>query len=239
LRDDPAFGFAFQCPEPAQALLTDFTPPGGVADAGADAGAVVTGITFGGSGFFEGGTYSYPNAPGDPYSVNSDISTGEWHLSGTIGTYSGFGLYFQGCNRVDASDYLGISFSIRGNVEVGGSITFNVGTSSNDVSFLWVNSQPTPPNPLSGPNSGRCLPAANPFDGTCASPAFTVPVTATETTIEVLWADLAGGAPAASPDPAEITGINWSFPAPAGAGTPTPTTYAAEVFIDDLTFIGQ
>jgi hypothetical protein len=64
-----------------------------------------------------------------------------------------------------------------------------------------------------------------------------VPVTGTETTIEVLWADLTGGVPSASPDPAEITGITWSFPVPAGAGTPTPTAYAAELFIDNLSFI--
>lgn len=238
VRNDPAFGFAVQCPPPEPALITDFTPPGGERDAGADAGVVVPGASFGNFPVtLTGGTYVYPSAAGDPYSVSSDISTGEWHLSGNIGTYSGFGLYFQGCNRIDASAYLGLSFSIRGAVAMGDAITFSVGTSSNDVSFLWLNSLPTPPTPLAAPNSGRCLPATNQYDGSCASPSFSVPVTATETTIEVRWADLAGGMPSASVNPAEITAISWSFPTPSGAGTPTPSPYPADLYIDDLTFI--
>lgn len=238
LRDDPAFGFAVECPPPEPALITDFTPPALEGDAGADAGVVVPGASFGNFPVtLTGGTYTYPSAPGDPFSVNSDISTGEWHLSGDIGTYSGFGLYFQGCHRIDASAYLGLSFSIRGTVEMGGSITFSVGTSSNDISFLWLNSLPTPPSPLAAPNSGRCIPAMNQYDGTCASPSFSVPVTATETTIEVRWASLTGGRPSASVDPAEITAISWGFTPPSGAGTPTATPYAVDLFIDDLTFI--
>jgi hypothetical protein len=238
LRDDPAFGFALQCPPPEPALITDFAPPALEGDAGADAGLVVMGASFGNFPItLTGGTFTYPSAPGDPNSVNSDISTGEWHLSGNIGTYSGFGLYFQGCNRIDASAYLGLSFSIRGNVAMGGSLTFSVGTSSNDISFLWLNSLPTPPNPLAAPNSGRCIPAMNQYDGTCASPSFSVPVTATETTIEVRWAGLAGGRPNASVDPAEITSISWNFPAPAGAGTPDAMPYAVDLYIDDLAFI--
>jgi hypothetical protein len=229
---------AVPCASSASALITDFTPPGGVADAGADAGVVVMGATFGNFPVtLSGGTFTYPSGAGDPYSVNSDISTGQWHLSGNIGTYSGFGLYFTGCNRLDASAYLGLSFSIRGSVAMGGSLRLSVGTSSNDISFLWQNSQPTPPNPLAAPNSGRCLPAMNPYDGTCASPGFTVPVTATETTIQVRWADLTGGTPSASVNPAEITAIGWNFSAPMGAGTPNPTPYAVDLYIDNLTFI--
>jgi hypothetical protein len=237
-RSDPAFGLARPCPTPEQALVTGFTPPAGAEDAGADAGVVVAGATFGNFPVtLSGGTFTYPNAPGDPFGVNSDVSTGEWHLSGNIGTYSGFGLYFTGCNRIDASDYLGLSFSVRGNVAMGDSLTFSVATSSNDVSFLWLNSQPTPPNPLAEPNSGRCIPAVNPYDGTCVTPSFSVPVTATETTVEVLWASLTGGSPSPSVDPSEITSIGWSFPPPAGAGTATPTAYAVDLFIDNLAFI--
>jgi hypothetical protein len=238
IRADPAFGLARPCPTPEQALITDFTPPGGVRDAGVDAGVPVPGATFGSFPVtLSGGTFTYPSEPGNPYNVNSDIGTGEWHLSGSIGTYSGFGLYFQGCNRIDASEYLGLSFSIRGNVEMGGSFTLSVGTSSNDISFLWLNSQPIPPNPLSEPNSGRCIPAMNQYDGTCASPSFSVPVTETETTIAVRWADLAGGAPSASVDPVEITSIAWNFAAPSGAGTPNPTPYGVDVYLDNLSFI--
>jgi hypothetical protein len=238
-RSNPAFGVATECPPVQQALITDFSAPGAVADAGADAAApVTTGVTFGDfTTTFSGGTFTYPNAPGDPYAVNSDVSTGEWHLSGNVGNYSGFGLYFTGCNRIDVSEYLGISFTIRGSVAMDNNVTFSVGTSSNDISFLWLNAQPTPPNPLAAANSGRCIPAMNQYDGTCATPTFTVPVTATETTIEVLWADLAAGRPSASVDPSEITDIRWILPTPAGAGTTSPTPYPIDLFIDDLTFI--
>lgn len=242
LRDDPAFGVAVACPPIQQALLTSFTPvvaaagDAGVLDAGPT--GVVPDITFGDFYMtFSGGTYVYPNAAGTPYVVTSDMSSGEWHMSGNIGDYSGFGLYFSECNRIDASAYAGISFKIRGNVAMGNAITFQVGTSEDDISHLWLNSQPTPPTPAAVANSGRCLPAMNQYDGTCATPAFSVPITASEVTIEVRWADLLGGSPSASVDPSEITSIAWIFPNPPGAGTATPTPYAAELFLDDLSFI--
>jgi hypothetical protein len=241
LRDDPAFGVAVECPALQQASITDFTPVAAVADAGvADAGTatVIPDITFGDfTATWSGGTYVYPNAAGDPYVVSSDMSSGEWHMSGNIGTYSGFGLYFSNCNRIDASAFAGISFTIRGNVAMGGTITLQVGTSDDDISHLWLNSQPAPPNPAAPANSGRCLPAMNQYDGTCVTPTFSVPITPTTTTIEVRWADLVGGRPSASVNPSEITSISWIFPNPPGAGTATPTPYAAELYLDDLSFI--
>jgi hypothetical protein len=241
IQNDPAFGVATECRPIGQALISDFTPPVPALDAGvadASVAAPVANITFGDfTNTLSGGTYEYPNAVGDPYIVNSDMSQGEWHMSGNIGNYSGFGLYLTGCNRFDASAYAGISFSIRGNVAMMGSLSLQVGTSADDISHLYLNSQPTPPSPLAEPNSGRCIPAANQYDGSCATPTFTVPVTATETTIEVRWTDLTGGVPSASVNPAEITSIRWIFPNPVGVGTATPTTYAVDLFVDDLSFI--
>jgi hypothetical protein len=239
VRNDPAFGVATECPALQQALITDFTPVGAVADAGAaDAGAPVANVTFGDfATTLSGGLFTYPNAVGDPYAVSSDFSTSEWHVSGNVGNYSGFGLFFTGCNRIDASDYAGISFTIRGNVAMSGSVTFSVGTSADDISFLWLNSQPTPPSPLAAPNSGRCIPAMGQYDGSCATPSLVVPVTPTETLVEVRWADLTGGSPAATPNPEEITDIRWILPTPGGAGTTNPTPYAADLYIDDLSFI--
>lgn len=238
VRSDPAFGVATECPALQQALITDFTPVAAAADAGvADAGAPAN-VTFGDfTTTLSGGLFTYPNAAGDPYAVNSDVSTSEWHVSGNVGNYSGFGLFFTGCNRIDASNYAGISFTIRGNVAMSGNVTFSVGTSADDISFLWLNSQPTPPSPLAAPNSGRCVPAMSQYDGTCATPSFSVPVPATETLVEVRWADLTGGVPSATPNPEEITDIRWILPTPAGAGTTTPVPYAADVYIDDLSFI--
>jgi hypothetical protein len=192
-----------------------------------------------------GGTFAYPNAAGDPYAVSSDGSTGEWHVSGNIGNYSGFGLYLtrgqatpDGCNGIDASAYAGISFTIRGSVAMGGSLTMNVSTAEDDISHLWLNANGNPlPSPPSPPNFGTCIPAMNKYDGSCSSPAFTVPVTETETTVAILWDQFNGGRPRADVNPEEITGIRWIFPTPLGAGTATPTPYAADVYIDDLTFI--
>jgi hypothetical protein len=243
LQNDPNFAFLDECLPVTQALITDFTPLAAVGDAGAaDAGAAgpIAAIEFGDyTTRWSGGTYAYPNAAGNPYIVNSDMSTGEWHMSGNLGDYSGFGLYFTDCNRIDASAYAGISFKIRGSVAMGNSLSLQVGTSADDISHLYLNAQPTPPNPLAEPNSGRCVPAMNQYDGTCATPSFTVPVTATATTIEVRWADLVGGAPSASVNPAEITGIRWIFPNPVGAGTAAPTTYAVDLYVDDLAFIPE
>jgi hypothetical protein len=231
-----------------QALLTDFTYAGatgsdaGVADGGAvDSGAALpvasaTGVTFGDFvSTLSGGTFHYPTA--GAYPVTSDVTLSNWHLSGTIGDYSGFGLFLTDCNIVDASAFDGISFTVRGNVELMGSLTFSVGTSEDDISHLWLNSQPTPPSPLAVPNSGTCLPASNQYDGTCGSPSYTFPVTPAETTINVSWEQLSAGRPRASVDPAKLTSIVWIFPPPPGAGTATPAPYEADIVIDDVRFI--
>jgi len=240
----PGFATVTACPALVAPLITDFTPVAApVADAGAgDAGTAppaMGGITFGDyTTTFSGGVFTYPNAVGDPYAVSSDGSTGEWHLSGNIGNYSGFAMFFSNCNVLDASDYAGISFTIRGTVAMGNNLTFNVATSENDISHLWLNVNGNPlPNPPEAANSGRCIPAMNQYDGSCASPAFTVPVTETEATIAIRWDQFTGGRPRADVNPAEITAIRWIFPNPPGAGTTTPTPYAADIYIDDLTFI--
>lgn len=243
IENDPAFGVGAACPHVTQALITDFTYAGATSsDAGAaDGGAALpvasaTGVTFGDFvSTLSGGTFQYPTA--GAYPVTSDVSMSNWHLSGTIGDYSGFGLFLTDCNIVDASAFDGISFTVSGNVELMGSLTFSVGTSEDDISHLWLNSQPTPPNPPAVPNSGTCIPASNQYDGTCGSPSYTFPVTPAETTINVRWEQLSAGRPRASVDPAKLTSIVWIFPPPAGAGTVTPAPYEADIVIDDLRFI--
>lgn len=247
IENDPTFGMGTACPVVTEALITDFTyagaasndagtADGGAADPGAAPAASATGVTFGDFvSTLSGGTFQYPGT--GPYPVTSDVTLDNWHLSGTIGDYSGFGLFLTGCNLVDASAFDGISFTVRGNVELMGTLTFSVGTSENDISHLWLNSQPTPPDPLAVPNSGTCIPANNQYDGTCGSPSFTVPVTPTETTITVAWEQLSAGRPRASVDPEKLTSIVWIFPPPPGAGTTTPVPYEADVVIDDLRFV--
>lgn len=245
IEDDPAFGVGAPCPPVTQALITDFTFAGAAsADAGAsaaDSGAVLpvataTGVTFGDFvSTLSGGTFQYPGA--GAYAISSDVTMSNWHLSGTIGDYSGFGLFLTGCNVVNASAFDGISFTVRGDVALMGSLTFSVGTSDNDISHLWLNSQPTPPDPLAVPNSGTCIPADNQYDGSCGSPSYSVPVTPTETTVTVTWEQLSAGRPRASVDPEQLTSIVWIFPPPPGAGTATPVPYEADVVIDDLRFV--
>jgi hypothetical protein len=196
-------------------------------------------VTFGTFGItLAGGTYSYP---GDgTWPIGSDVTQGNWHMTGNVGTYSGFGIYFGGCNVLDASAYDGISFTISGSVAMGNALTMNVATSANDQSHVWLNTVAMPPPPTpAGINSGRCIPAStNQYDGSCASPVFPVPVTAEPETVTVLWSQLTGGRPAASVDPREITSISWTFPPPAGAGDPvTAMPYPIDVVIDDISFV--
>lgn len=238
---DPDFGTGVHCPPIGQALLTDFTPLAAAgADAGADAavpGTPVAGASFGDfTSMLSGSTFVYP---GDgAYPVHSDVSGGNWHLTGTLGNYSGFGISFANCYLVDASAYKGISFTVQGSVPMGNSITLSVGTAADDITSVWLNRNAMPPpDPKLVPNAGRCVPAMLQYDGSCGAPNRAVPVTAEATTVQVLWTELSGGRPAAALDPKEITGISWIFPAPAGAGTSTPVTYDVDLTIDDLRFI--
>ena len=90
---------AVACDPIADPLLTDFTyDPEGADDQ----------ATFGLPGeSFAGGTLQYPDT------LVSDVAGDEWHLSGSVNEYSGFGFYFQdGCAQVDASAYRGIHFTV-------------------------------------------------------------------------------------------------------------------------------
>src|SRR5262249_11920737 len=108
------------CPAPA-ALITDFSPRA------ADGGAPANEVRFGGRATtFAGGGYFYPNDPTTkPSALTQDATMGNWHLTGTVGDFSGFGLYFDNCSRVNASGFKGISFTVSGTVQ-GGAITFEV-----------------------------------------------------------------------------------------------------------------
>jgi hypothetical protein len=206
------------CPLPAAPLITDFTYApldGGTTDA--------TGVHFGSYGSLSGGEYVYPAA------ITSDVSLSQWHISGTVGTYSGFGLYFDGCNRVDASKYKGISFKISGSMG-GNQLTLGVSTLNDALAAGWINTH--------GGNStdpGRCIPISGSgqySEQGCSTPTKTIAVTSTETVVNVLWSDFTGGAPEASVvTPAEITSISWTLPWSGG------TPYPVDIVIDDLSFI--
>jgi hypothetical protein len=231
---------AFPCATPT-ALITDFTYMDVV-------GAKTDTASFGDyTTTFSGGTFVYPGA-GTTYPLTSDVTKGNWHVSGTVGDYSGFGLFFSavnpatglpgGCGKVDASAFKGIQFSISGSVAMAGSVTLTIGTAADDPASAWLNAhKASAADADKDPNFGRCMPITNQYDGTCGAPSKAIPVTATPTVVKVMWADLLGGKPEATVNPSEITYITWVLPSPVGAGTAAPTTYAADVTIDDLQFI--
>jgi hypothetical protein len=212
-----ASGLGTLCPAPAQ-VLTDFA-------FNADAGAAD--IRFGGGGTLSGGGSIYPAT-----AMKQDLTQGSWHISGTVGDYSGFGLYFDNCDRVDASKYKGISFTLSGAAP--GGITMMVGTAGDTANATWMaaNGKTT----AKTTDVGRCTPSQNTsnqyYTPGCSSPAKQIVVPATASTISVLWSDFTGGTPEASVTPSEITSIAWNFQW-SGSGTP----YAVDIVMDDLAFI--
>ncbi|MFZ5890231.1 MAG: hypothetical protein ACOY0T_04105 [Myxococcota bacterium] len=213
----------------AEALISDFTYVEGTSKADQ--------VTFGDFvNTFSGGTYVYPNGTA-MYPLTSDVTKSNWHITGTVGDYSGVGLFFNNCSKVDASAFSGISFTISGTLPSGMStMHLTVGTAGNDIPSAWLHAN------VSGntdpPNFGRCTPAtSNKYDGSCNPPGADFSVTSTPTTLTFKWADLKGGKPEPSVNPAEITLIAMSFTAPAGVGTASVVTYPVDITIDDLKFV--
>jgi alpha-L-fucosidase len=213
------------CPTPANPLITDFTY------APLDGGTPsTTGVHFGsGYGVLAGGTYVYPTSGAAP--LTSDVTQSGWHISGTVGDYSGFGLYFDNCNRVDASKYKGISFKISGALGSTTPLTLGVATLNDSIAPAWIN--------LHNGNStspGRCIPTSGSGQYSqqgCSSPSKTIPVTDIPTVVNVLWGDFTGGSPESSvASPSEITSIAWTIPWTGGG-----SQYPVDLVIDDLTFI--
>jgi hypothetical protein len=208
------------CLGPTQALITDFTYAGGTD---------TTQVHFGDSTTLGGGEYVYPTGT-DSYPLTSDMSASNWHISGTVGTYSGFGLYFDNCSRIDASAYTGISLKISGDAGPYGGVTFGVDTLEDSITAAWLNSHGS----TGATNPGRCTPPADPTlnqwsQSACANPTASIPVTATPVTQTVLWTDFSGGKPS-DVNPGDIIGIHWVF---TWGGTP----YPVDITIDDLSFV--
>jgi hypothetical protein len=184
---------------------------------------------------FSGGTFVYPNTEQmTMYPLTSDVTEDNWHITGTVGEYSGFGLYFGDCAKFDASAFDGIQFTISGDVGMGTTVDFRVGTAANTVSHEWLHENGQTQEPA---NFGRCVPpGSNQYDGSCSEPSFTVTVTDTPSVVRVLWDEFKGGSPEAAVTPSELTSISWALPAPAGVGTEGVTTYSVDLIIDDIRF---
>jgi len=210
------------CPAPQQ-VITDFTFLQN--DAG---NASTTEARFGSSGTLQGGESFYPTT------MTSDVTQGNWHLSGTVSDYTGFALYFDNCDHLDASAFKGIRFTISGSVPQGDAITMGVGTINDTPTGTWMLSPGGDTSALPT-DAGKCTPTSGTqyYHPGCGDPTTQIPVTAAPVVQNVLWTDLTGGTPDSSPTPSEITSIYWYFPW-SGAGA---TPYDVDLVIDDLGFI--
>jgi hypothetical protein len=224
----PSDGIA--CPTPTVALITDFTynPDAGVMDQ----------VTFGDfTTTFSGGQYYYPMT--GTYAITSNMTGSNWHLTGMVGDYSGFGLFFapNECNRINASAFRGISFTISGTV-MGSAVIFEVDTLKNAIAPSWLSTHGATPKTT---DAGHCVPnaaAVNQYAQTdCVQPTTSVPVTANPTPQTILWGDFTNGKPDPAPNKAEIVGIRWILPNPPGVATPSVAPYMVDLVIDNLSFV--
>lgn len=212
---------AVACPAPTEALVTNFAYD-------ADTATSTSASTFGDfTDTFSGGTFSYGDG------LTSDVTGSNWHLSGEVDSYSGFGLYLQDCSKFDASAFSGIQITISGDTD-GRPVTLIVGTASNEIESAWLEANGATEVE---PNFGRCTPADNQYDGTCGAPSFVFEVTDTSTPIQVSWSDLTGGSPEASVSPNEITSIAWTFAPPTGVDTAGVEPYPVDIVIEEISFI--
>lgn len=216
--DSERQALGLRCPPILEPAISAFT---------FQAGSSANGVNFAAGTAFPGGTYFYPDASN---ALQSDVTGNDWHLSGTVDSLSGFGLYMNGCRELDASAWGGIAFRVWGRVDAPGSLVFFVGSAAQQVSSDWLNAhKPNPDDADEPPNLGRCIPLAQRYDNSCREPRIGLPVSEVPALIQVQWRDLLDGCPSVSVDASQITTIAWYFP-PASPG------YAVDLHIDDLRF---
>jgi hypothetical protein len=184
---------------------------------------------------FYGGAYVYPGfdqcaeTQVEPR-LEQSFDGESWHITGTVATYAGAGLWLAPCN-VDMSAYSGISFTISGNVGPTGTIVFAVGTAAN----MAPSTNPRFPN--CHPNQNRCVPAdpEAPWES-CAHNVFTVSgIHETPLTVTIPWVEFIGGMPEATTNPTEIREIgfalDWQF------AYTEADAYAVDLTVDDVTLV--
>jgi hypothetical protein len=224
-------------PPAASGLITDFTYVPGDA-----AAPVMNQVHFGDdSTSLSGGEFVYPDpSTTDPYPLTSLVTADNWHITGTIGDYSGFGFFFDSCNRINATGFKGISFTISGTV-MGQSLTFEVDTLNDTIKPAWLSAHGGTPGAT---DPGACDPGGTASttqysQSVCTEPTKPIPVGSTPATVSVLWTDFTTGKPDAAPLATDIVGIRWVLPTPSGAGTTSPVTYPLDITVDNIAFIPQ
>ena len=226
------------CNPPAPHVCTSTAPPAALISDFSIAPGGSTPDVFGSWGeSIIGGTYVYPSVPATPgscdspvtYPITQILTGGSWTVSGTVGTYSGMGLWWA-CNTgtsatpnyigiclLDASVYSGISFKISGDAGPQGTVALKVGTPSTMKPSLDYAGNPK--------DCGTC--AAS----TCGS-SVSIAVAAIPSMVSFTWAEL--GVTEAN----ALAMILLMLPDPCdySTGTCVPHPFPVSVTIDDLTF---
>jgi hypothetical protein len=165
------------------------------------------------------GSFAYPAIPeackGEPtpmYPITRTDVEGELHVTGTVGTYSGFGVWLGQC-IVDMSDSTGVSFKIGGTTG-SGMLKFSVNTNSNQAPDMCLTGKGT----CNVDTAGACTPNS-----------VSIAIPATPTVITVPWTDLMGGSPSATVNPEEVLQFQWDFD-----WSDTMTPYEIDVTVDDV-----
>lgn len=192
-----------------------------------------------------GGTYVYPLAPlaapagagagvlnGPVRGLISDVTAGDWRISGSVIEQAGFGLFLD-CQLLDASRFAGLAFRISGNVGNSDTVTLLVGTAGNEVSSAWRIAN----GGEGAPSSGRCVPAQSEYDGTCNQARIDIEVSAEARDVFVPFAALGGGSPEPGVNPAEVTTLGWALPPPVITPLSNVVPYRVDLHIDDIRFV--
>jgi hypothetical protein len=188
-----------------------------------------------------GGEFVYPDpSTTNPHPLTSLVTANNWHVTGTVGDYSGFGFFFDSCSRLNATGFKGISFTISGTV-MGDSLTFEVDTLNDTIKPAWLSAHG---GTAAATDPGACDPGGTATttqysQTVCVEPTKAIPVTSTPTKVSVLWTDFTTGKTDPGPVPTDIVGIRWVLPTPAGAGTASATTYPLDLTVDNIAFIPQ
>jgi len=238
---------AVDCNPPATTYCTGTVPPAALISDFSIAAGATNPAAFGTWGqSIYGGPYAYPGTSADcatgavsAYPLTQTVTGGNWNVQGTVGNYSGLGLWWR-CNMgtaaaasyvdactIDASAYTGISFTISGTIgpvsKGTGTVGLSMSVSTPSTLGLKLDSAGNPKN------CGTCT-------ATSCGSSVAVPVTATATPVTLTWDQLGVTTPNA------IAGITFSFTDPfslnSGYGTSpfTATPYPVDVTIDDLQF---
>ncbi|HEY3594238.1 MAG TPA: hypothetical protein VGL13_10190 [Polyangiaceae bacterium] len=228
-----------------RALISDFSvPDGGALTTGCDGTTFTSAYGLYGDEYY-GGTYVYPTSCTDACLHSStpsvtpllqDLSAGNWHITGSVGNYSGFGVYmshrtapidplsgtapYQGPPYavMDASAYSGVKFTISGNAGTPSVVGITLQSAATVVGTASYTNDLHPVAQTVN-TCGTCPVAP------CGNTELMIPVTATPTPVTITWAQ------AGIPDPQAFMNVSGRF-----IWTTTTATFPVDVTIDDITF---